>query len=132
MDIEQFLAEKKPTRKRGKLFEVAGEIMQLHKAGYAVSDIQEWLKTKNIRVSNRAVYLKIKNLKQKQGPSATHTPEKEDEEKRLKSEPNPSLNRFKSSGIKSREEREAFASQFISDQPISPQTKRLIAKKEQS
>lgn len=132
MNIEQFLAERKPTRKRGKLFEVAGEVMQLHEAGYTVSDIQEWLKTKNIRVSNRAVYLKIRNQRQQQGPSAKNTPKKENEEKRFEPEPNPSLNRFKSSGIKSREEREAFASKFISDQPISPQTKRLIAKKEQS
>lgn len=135
MDIEQFIQATKPSKQRGKLSMFESEVLELCSRGYSVSDIQKWLQLKQIEVTERSIYKKIRSLKQKQWPSAKSTPEKEVEKQNIKTALPHNLNRFKTTGFKSKDEREAFASQFIKDNPISPTVKRLIeknAKKEQS
>ncbi|PPD54894.1 MAG: hypothetical protein CTY12_01970 [Methylotenera sp.] len=127
MKIEDFLATKAPAKRKSKLASFTREIYELKSRGYSAPDIQEWLKSKGVDVTPRAINKKIKAI-QTSGPTANPTPIKEvlkQDNTVLSSSNN---NGFKSGSAFDRSNRENFASQYISENPINSVAQRLINK----
>lgn len=127
MKIEDFLAAKAPAKRKSKLASFTREIYELKSRGYSAPDIQEWLKSKGVEVTPRAINKKIKAI-QTSGPAANPTPIKEvlkQDNTVLSSSNN---NGFKSGSAFDRSNRENFASQYISENPINSVAQRLINK----
>lgn len=122
MKIEDFLAAKAPTKRKSKLASFTREIDELKSRGYSAPDIQEWLKSKGVEVTRRAINKKIKTI-QTSGPAANSTPIKEVSKQEISNN-----NGFKGGSAFDRSNRENFASQFISENPINSVAQRLINK----
>jgi hypothetical protein len=128
MKLEEFLQKAMPYRK-SKLGDFMKEILELHRKGYNSVQIQEWLSSEGINVTDRAISKRIKKEKLR---LEKDTPNKDIVKVSQPHHPIPTntLNGFNSGLIKSKEERETFANQFISENPISPALKRIISSKD--
>ena len=126
MDIDDYKSEKKPWFKRAKLLPFADKIAKLKADGYSNPQVVEWLAQNNVIVSSEAVrvfvnkYIVSGKLKKSEEHQNNYLEENEGTDSQNLEH-----------GLSRREIGQKKAEKYLTQETMSPMTKRLLAKQKE-